>query len=92
MLLAGGGFPIEPLDDEALERVHTQALRLLAEVGALRIRQEVERGGISLPIPEQEIEPDGPGWRLVLRSQPPVEEYNAQLSLLTGRAAAKSAR
>ena len=33
MLLAGGGFPIEPLDDEALERVHTQALRLLVEVG-----------------------------------------------------------
>lgn len=33
MLRTGGGFPVEPLDDDALDRVHAQALRLLSEVG-----------------------------------------------------------
>jgi trimethylamine--corrinoid protein Co-methyltransferase len=33
VLRAGGGFPIEPLDDDALERVHTQAMRVLSEIG-----------------------------------------------------------
>jgi exoribonuclease R len=33
--------------------------------------------------------PDGDGWRLVLRAPLPVEEHNAQISLLTGRCAAR---
>ena len=33
MLRAGGGFPIEPLDDDALELVHAQAMRVLSEIG-----------------------------------------------------------
>ena len=47
-----------------------------------------DRGAINLPMPEQELEPDGDGWRLVLRAPVPVEEWNAQISLLTGMAAA----
>jgi 2-haloacid dehalogenase len=48
---------------------------------------------VSLQIPEQEIveEPaaDGdPGWRLEFRAPLPVEGWNAQISLLTGMAAA----
>jgi exoribonuclease R len=39
-------------------------------------------------MPEQEVEPDGDGWRLTLRAPAPVEEWNAQISLLTGMAAA----
>jgi exoribonuclease R len=43
---------------------------------------------VNLPLPEQEVEPHGDGWRLVLRAPLDVEEHNAQISLLTGMAAA----
>ena len=36
-----------------------ERLQLLAEVGKLRMALEVERGGVSLPIPEQEVVEDG---------------------------------
>ncbi|MFC5730522.1 MULTISPECIES: RNB domain-containing ribonuclease [Nocardioides] len=65
-----------------------EVLQLLEEVGTLRIAQERERGGISLPLPEQEIEETGSGFRLVFREQLPVELWNAQISLMTGMAAA----
>jgi len=62
---------------------------LLAEVGALRLAIERERGGVSLPIPEQVVVPDGAGgWTTAYRAPLPVEEQNAQISLLTGMAAA----
>ena len=61
---------------------------LLREVGELRLRREAERGGIALPLPEQEIDIDGDRWSLSYRSLHPVEEWNAQISLLTGMAAA----
>ncbi len=68
-----------------------ESLVLLAVVGPLREQLEVERGGVSLEIPEQEIQaPDGEqGWRLTLRAPLPVEGWNAQISLLTGMAAAQ---
>ena len=50
--------------------------------------REAARGGISLPLPEQEIDVRGEHWTLSFRSQLPVEEWNAQISLLTGMAAA----
>jgi exoribonuclease R len=65
-----------------------EPVRLLPEIGRLLIELAVARGGIDLPMPEQEVEPSGDGWRLELRAPLPVEEYNAQVSLLTGRAAA----
>lgn len=65
-----------------------EPIALLPEVGALLAARALDRGGIDLPIPEQEVVPDGDGWRLVLRSQNTIERYNAQISLLTGRAAA----
>lgn len=63
-------------------------LVLLGEVGRLRLRREAARGGVSLPLPEQEIVVDGDRWGLEYRRQLPVEEWNAQISLLTGFAAA----
>jgi exoribonuclease R len=54
----------------------------------LLARRAADRGAVNLPLPEQEVEPDGDGWRLVLRAPLPVEEHNAQISLLTGMAAA----
>jgi exoribonuclease R len=61
---------------------------LLPELGALLAARAAGRGAINLPLPEQEVEPDGDGWRLVLRAPLAVEEHNAQISLLTGMAAA----
>jgi exoribonuclease R len=65
-----------------------ERLELLAEVGKLRIALEVERGGVSLPIPEQEIVTDAGTYRLEYRSTLPVESWNEQISLMTGMAAA----
>ena len=61
---------------------------LLREVGELRLRKEAERGGVSLPLPEQEIDVQGDRWRLEFRAQHPVEQWNAQISLLVGMGAA----
>jgi exoribonuclease R len=61
---------------------------LLREVGTLRAQREAARGGVSLPLPEQEIDVDGNSWSLSFRRMLPVEEWNAQISLLTGMAAA----
>jgi exoribonuclease R len=61
---------------------------LLREVGELRIHREAARGGVSLPLPEQEIDIDGDRWSLQFRTMLPVEQWNAQISLLTGMAAA----
>ncbi|WP_067497752.1 RNB domain-containing ribonuclease [Actinoplanes sp. TFC3] len=65
-----------------------EAVSLLPEIGALLAQRAAERGAVNLPLPEQEIEPEGDGLRLVLRAPLPMEEYNAQISLLTGMAAA----
>ncbi len=65
-----------------------ESLALLAEVGRWREQRERERGGVSLPLPEQEVVPAADGWRLEFRAPLPVEGWNAQISLLTGMAAA----
>jgi exoribonuclease R len=66
-----------------------EPIALLPELGELLARRAADRGAINLPLSEQEVEPDGAGWRLVLRAPLAVEEHNAQISLLTGMAAAK---
>ncbi len=64
-------------------------LALLAVVGPLREQRERERGGVSLDIPEQEVVPTASGGLdLSYRALLPVEGWNAQVSLLTGMAAA----
>jgi exoribonuclease R len=72
------------LDDGSAD----ETLQVLRDVGRLRIEQEVARGGVNLPMPEQEIDVDGDRWRLEFRTVLPVESWNAQISLLTGFAAA----
>lgn len=62
---------------------------VLREVGELRRQREQARGGISLPLPEQEIEVDGAQWSLSFRARLPVEDWNEQISLLVGMAAAQ---
>lgn len=61
----------------------------LAAVGELRAAIERDRGGVSLRLPEQKVVPDGGGgWTARYRALLPSEEHNAQISLLTGMAAA----
>lgn len=67
-----------------------ESLSLLRTVGLLREEREIARGGVSLDIPEQEIEMRSAGkWRLTFRDPVRVEDWNAQISLLTGMSAAR---
>jgi exoribonuclease R len=63
-------------------------LGLLAEIGGLRLALERARGGVTLPTPDQEVAAGGDGYRLEYRLPLPAEAWNAQISLLTGMAAA----
>ena len=66
-----------------------EELGLLEEVGRRRQALAAERGAVHLPMPEQEVVggPDGRP-RLEFRAQLPIERWNAEISLLTGMAAA----
>jgi exoribonuclease R len=64
-------------------------LALLREVGTARIALESARGGASLNTPDEEIvRGDDGSYSIQRRELLPVEDWNAQLSLLTGMAAA----
>ena len=64
----------------------TPDLLLLQEIGQLRIAAARRRNAIDLPTPEQVVDNEG---HLTFRAQLPSERWNAQISLLTGMAAAK---
>jgi exoribonuclease R len=66
-----------------------EALALLGVIGPLREARERDRGGVSLPIPDQEVEPVNGGYTLSYRAPRPADGWNAQISLLTGMAAAE---
>ncbi|TWF74809.1 exoribonuclease R [Pseudonocardia hierapolitana] len=75
--------------DLAAGRVHP-ALAALPELGPLRRAHAVRRGAIELELPEQEVVPDGSGgWTVRVRRRLDVESWNAEISLLTGMAAAR---
>ncbi|MFD9030538.1 RNB domain-containing ribonuclease [Streptomyces sp. NPDC059567] len=65
-----------------------EPLALLKTVGTLREALEVERGGVSLDLPEQEVVETGSTYTLVYRAPRRVDGWNEQISLLTGMAAA----
>lgn len=67
----------------------SESLQLLREVGIKRTALERERGGASLNRPDEEVEFRDGRYELVRRSPLAVEEWNAQLSLMTGMAAAR---
>lgn len=61
----------------------------LADLGRLRQQVRVDRGALELALPEQEVERDGDSWRVVMRVRTEVDGWNAEVSLLTGMAAAQ---
>jgi exoribonuclease R len=76
---------------EAQQEIESGApgsLSLLKEVGGLRQRLEQARGAVSLHVPEQEVVKVGSGYKLSYRVPLPVEDWNAQISLMTGMAGA----
>lgn len=68
-------------------------LALLREIGTLREALERDRGGVSIDVPEQDVTLHADGsYSIELRSVLPAEGWNAQISLLTGIAAARLMR
>jgi exoribonuclease R len=65
-----------------------EMLLLLPEIGRVLQDAERARGGASLGVPTQEVVERESGYTLRFRKMLPVEDWNAQLSLLTGRVAA----
>jgi exoribonuclease R len=61
---------------------------LLKQVGELRRQRARKLGAISLPLPEQEATQVDGRWTLAYRARHPVEDWNEQISLLTGMTAA----
>ncbi|MGB3828142.1 MAG: RNB domain-containing ribonuclease [Ornithinimicrobium sp.] len=72
------------VDDGSAE----QTLMLLRDVGQLRVARESARGGASLPMPEQEVHVEDGRYFVRFRPVLDAEEWNAQISLLTGIVAA----
>jgi exoribonuclease R len=61
----------------------------LADLGKLRLALRVGLGAIELALPEQEVVRDGDDWRVHMRKRTDVDAWNAEISLLTGMAAAE---
>lgn len=75
---------------QKLDRGEDSPASLLREIGELRIAKEQERGGASLNMPDEEVVQNEDGTYSIVRGNPlPLEEWNAQLSLMTGMAAAE---
>ncbi|WP_345771963.1 RNB domain-containing ribonuclease [Geodermatophilus sabuli] len=79
-----------PAVQEQVERgTLPEPLALLPRIGALLRERAAERGAIELGTPDQQVERAADGtWTLVNRQDLPVETWNAEISLLTGRCAA----
>ncbi|MFD5214556.1 RNB domain-containing ribonuclease [Microbacterium sp. NPDC058345] len=74
----------------ALDRGEDSPVSLLPEIGRLRLEREAERGGASLNLPDTEVVRHDDGRYGIERRHPlPIEDWNAQLSLMTGMAAAE---
>jgi len=69
-------------------RLHP-SVEALPDLGRRRRAAAVARGAVELELPEQEIEPDGDRWRIVLRRRTDFDAWNAEISLLTGMCAAQ---
>jgi exoribonuclease R len=78
------------LDYATAEQAGDEAITLLRDVGELRIALQERRGGASLPMPEQQIVEVAPGTStLAYRPSLDSEDWNEQISLLAGMAAAE---
>jgi exoribonuclease R len=79
----------QQLDYDTVEQAAPRVAAVLESLGRLRLQREIERGGVSLDVPEQEVVHNDGAWSLEYRVPHPAEAWNAQLSLLVGMAAAE---
>jgi exoribonuclease R len=84
----GYGQAQDMLDAGTAPAVFAGTLALLKEIGLKRIELERSRGGASLNVPQQEVAFNNGHYSLAFRPGLPIEDWNAQISLLTGMAAA----
>lgn len=65
------------------------AVSALPDFGRTRLSWALTRGAVQLDLPDQEIVPHTPGraWTLRLAPRTPADQWNAQVSLLTGMSA-----
>jgi len=70
------------------EDVPADVVAPLREVGERRLALERERGGVRLAVPDQEVVDEDGSWTVRYRVPVATEDWNAQISLLTGMAAA----
>ncbi|HEX3589251.1 MAG TPA: RNB domain-containing ribonuclease [Pseudonocardiaceae bacterium] len=83
-------FDYDTVRDRLAQGAAHPSYALLPELGRLRRDLAVHRGAVELQLPEQRAVADGRGgWLLTLRSRVDVEAWNAEMSLLTGMAAAR---
>ncbi len=67
-----------------------EPLALLRDIGRLRMEREADRGAVSLALPSQEVYESADGsYKLEYDEALPIEDWNAQISLLTGIAASR---
>ena len=72
-----------------IDQGHHEILQLLKTIGELRQERERDRGAVSLTLPDQEVVRHDGHYHLDFAENLPVEGWNAQISLLTGIAAAR---
>ncbi|EME21634.1 RNB domain-containing ribonuclease, partial [Rhodococcus triatomae] len=65
------------------------SISALPEFGRLRSASALRRGAIELKLPEQAVVADGEGWRLEVEPRTEADDWNAEVSLLTGMCAAR---
>jgi exoribonuclease R len=76
-------------DSGSADAVLAEQAGLLKQIGTLRLGLELARGGASLPLPDQEVSHAGGRYRVRFAPPLPAEDWNAQISLMTGMAAAR---
>lgn len=74
--------------DLKVGRAHP-SISALSDLGLARRAHRIGEGAIELGIPEQSVEADGADWKLAWRHRVPADGANAEVSLLTGNAAAQ---
>ncbi|MGW5337634.1 ribonuclease II [Rhodococcus sp. 852002-51564_SCH6189132-a] len=74
--------------DADADRLHP-SVEALPDFGRLRSAAALARGAIELRLPTQDVVPHGDGWRLQIEPRTEADEWNSEISLLTGMCAAQ---
>jgi len=69
-------------------RLHS-SIEALPELGRARYAARLADGAIELALPAQEVVADGVSWRIRIEPRTQADAWNAEVSLLTGMAAAR---